>query len=161
HWCAGCEGIVQLVAIMPDGGRVQTFNVEPHDDWNAAAAWAREQSENGRNVYFCAVTQRPGTTGHRTEATAYELPGVFADVDDADPETTWPTIEATGHVTAGVASGAGLHIYARIPKPIRVTNDGREQLKDTTYAYGAGVNAAMHGEARKVDRFDMASLVRV
>src|SRR5207247_2425829 len=44
---------------------------------------------------------------------------------------------------------------------IRVTNEGREQRKGTTYAYGAGLNAAMHGEARKVDRFDMASLLRV
>src|SRR5437773_2199164 len=104
HWFAGCEGVVQLVAISPDGKPLEPYNLEPPYNWNAAAAWAREQSEAGRNVYFCPVTQRPGTTGHRSEATAFELPGVFADVDDVDPETTWPKIEATGFVNATVAS---------------------------------------------------------
>lgn len=164
HWFAGCEGNVQLVAIMPNGGRVETFSVPAPHDWSAVVAWAREQSDVGRNVYFCPVTQRPGTTGHRTEGTAHELPGVFADLDGLDHEhEPWQKIEAKEIVTAAVASSnTGLHVYARFREPVRVTDEDREQLKDVLFAYGAGLNGAVHGdESRKVDRFDLASLMRV
>jgi len=73
HWFDGCKGAVQLVALDPDKkrGRLLYF-VRPPFDWDAAAAWAREQSEAGFNVYFAACTQPPDATTDRTDASAYE-----------------------------------------------------------------------------------------
>src|SRR3989442_8460441 len=78
---AGCEGAVYLCAIEPDGPLVGERFVRSPYDFDAALRWAHEQSEAGRNVYLCPVTQPPGATGHRTKASAFELPAVFADVD--------------------------------------------------------------------------------
>jgi hypothetical protein len=76
--------VVQLVALPIDGASApQLFHVAPPYAWNAAIAWARAQSAAERNVYFAVATQEPGSTGHRREATAYELAGAFADLDAA------------------------------------------------------------------------------
>jgi putative DNA primase/helicase len=161
RWFAGCKGTVQFVAIRPDGPVVGVLNLAAPYDWGAAVDWAHEQSATGANVYFCPITQQPGTTGRGSETTAFELPGVFADVDGLDGSNDfWASIEATGRVTAAAWSGAGLHVYGRFPEPLMV-DPHRETLKDLVYSYGAAMNQAAHGDGRRrVDRFDLASLLR-
>jgi hypothetical protein len=164
RWFADCAGTVQLWAIVPDGGRVVTFNVPAPYDWSAAIAWARVKAEAGANVYFCPLPQGPDATGPRNESTAFELPGVFADCDDCEPQGAIEKVEAVmpGCFAAAVAtSPVGLQGFAKFRAPIRVTNANREQLKGWVYAFGAAVNDIVHGAVGKVDRHDLASLLRV
>ena len=43
-----------------------------------------------------------------------------------------------------------------------MTDANRDQLKNLVYAYGAGLNRVVHGDGeRRVDRFDLASILRV
>src|SRR4029453_2932238 len=78
----GCIGVVYFVAIRPDGTVVEHCRVRRPYEWPAALAWAERHSRAGCNFYFCPLTQRPNTVGARSEATAFELPALFADVDE-------------------------------------------------------------------------------
>ena len=112
---AGCIGDVYFAAIRPDGTVVEQCRVGPPYEWPAALAWAERHSRAGRNVYFCPLTQRPNAVGARSEATAFELPALFADIDELPTETL--RVEASSKLIAAdlattiVDSGNGLHSY--------------------------------------------------
>lgn len=164
-WFRGCTGWAQFVALHPDRQTPPTGIHVPlpadRETWREVAAWCHGQSEAGRNVYFCPLTQRPGTMSHRTEASAYELPGGFADLDHLPPDAGW-RLREHGVLHAAVASSPGhLHTYAKFTEPVLVTDENREALKDVLYAYGSGMNVAAHGSFRRPERHDLASLLRV
>ncbi len=105
----------------------------PNYDWTHAVTWAMSQSSKRRNVYFTPVTHRPATEGYRSKKTAYELPGLFADVDfkGVGKEAVIAQLEASGsgdRVTAVVQSGGRFHPYSKFEKPVMVDDVGRERL---------------------------------
>jgi hypothetical protein len=164
---AGCVGVVYFVAIRPDRTVVEHCRVRPpyEYEWPAALAWAERRSRARCNVYFCPLTQRPTAVGARSEATAFELPELFADVDELPTETL--RVEASRKLIAAdlattiVDSGNGLHAHAKLPLPIIITDENRETIKRGLNAYGTRVNALVHGVPRRPDRYDLASLLRV
>jgi hypothetical protein len=163
---AGCAGAIHLVAMSPDGGRVAEHWIRPAHDrakLRQAVLWAQGQSQAGRNVYVCPVTMAPDAKD-RSERAAFEVPALFADVDlesGADLVGVAGKLLDTARVSGVVASGQGLHVYARLATPIRVTDSNREELKDLLYAFGAALNEVVHGEFRRPERHDLASLLRV
>jgi hypothetical protein len=162
---AGCTGWVQFVGLDPEGKTLPAgMHVTPpfdRDGWREATAWAEARSAEGRNVYFSPITQRPGTASHRTEATAFEVPGVFADLDHLPPDAG-RRLREYGVLHAAVVSSPGhLHVYAKFAEPVIVTEENRDALKDTLYAFGAGSNVAAHGSFKRPERHDLASLLRV
>src|SRR5439155_16041768 len=103
----------------------------------------------------------PGAEGHRRKETAYELPGLFADVDfkGMGQEAVIQHLEANGsadRVTIIVNSGGGFHPYAKFEKPVMVDQVGRQGLEQYLYAFGAFLAGG-----RGPERFDLASILRV
>jgi hypothetical protein len=163
----GCTGSVQLVSIKPDVKGVQGYVTMPQPcDWSAVLAWGRQESTKKDNAYFACATQPPGSTVMRSAATAYEVAFLGADLDGlADPvkkAAATEQLKTSGRVTHLVDSGAGLHVYAKLPEPVRVTDENRDTLTDAQYAFGAGLHELVHGtKPAKVDRHDLASVLRI
>jgi hypothetical protein len=164
-WFSDCTGLVYLAAIRPDGDLMAQGRF-PVGHWSRLLAWARKHSDAGHNAYFCPMTQYPGATGPRCESTAYEVPGLFADVDlmsgSADEAArAWSILHETALVTAAVSSGQGFHAYCKLSEPLRVCDGNQVEVKALLYAYGARLNTAVHGHIGRVDRRDLASFLRV
>ncbi|HLK10765.1 MAG TPA: hypothetical protein VKW76_05255 [Candidatus Binatia bacterium] len=171
---AGAPGSFYFCALHPDGGLagrglVPDLGAADAGTWLGVVARAGAEGAAGRNCYFAACTHelRVDAEGvpaeDRRRGTAVALVALFADVDcgaEASAAVAAKAI-ATGHVSHVVDSGGGLHVYAALGEPVRVTSENRGELEATNYAFAAWMNRIAHGEDRRPERYDLASLLRV
>lgn len=170
----GAPGSFYFCALHPAGdlsghGLVPDLGATDVEAWRAVVQCAGEESVAGRNCYFAACTHalRVDANGLPTEdrrkGTAVAFVTLFADVE-CGTETSATMAEkmiATGHVSHLVDSGSGLQVYAALAAPVRTTSENRSELEATNYAFASWMNQLAHGEDRRPDRYDLASLLRL
>ncbi len=137
--------------------------------WRAVVQRAGEESAARRNCYFAACTHalRVDANGlpaeDRRKGTSVAFVTLFANVD-CGTEATAAMAEkmiATGHVSHIVEHGRGLQVYAALAAPVRTTSENRSELEATNYAFASWMNQLAHGEDRRPDRYELASLMRL
>jgi hypothetical protein len=137
--------------------------------WRAVVERAGEESAAGRNCYFAACTHalRMDANGlpaeDRRKGTSVAFVTLFADVDCGTRATAAMAEKmiATGHVSHIVEHARGLQVYAALAAPVRTTSENRSELEATNYAFASWMNQLAHGEDRRPDRYELASLLRL
>lgn len=155
HLFGGQRGLLHVFTGARDGatgeipkGTITTRNFEYPGASERAAEWALEQSDEGREVYFCAhlLAAKPGAATRRVKANAAPVRALWGDLDGAEV----PKEDGERKPTALVESSPGrYHPYWRLDEAIPP-----EVAEDLNRRLAASIGADPSG-------FDLTQLLRV